>query len=63
MVADNKDKKLVIKTEPKNFHFDLPKDVGINLKQEIFFIIKHNELLAEHTIRNKIRQLLSNYKH
>ena len=40
MVADNKDKKLVITTEPKNFHFDLPKDVGINLKQEISFYNK-----------------------
>ena len=40
MVADNKDKKLVITTEPKNFHFDLPINVGINLKQEISFYNK-----------------------
>ena len=27
------------------------------------FIIKHNEPLAEHTIKNKINQLLSKYQH
>ena len=26
--------KLIIITEPKTFHFDLPKDVGNNLKHE-----------------------------
>ena len=57
------DNKLVIKTEPKTFHFDLPKNAGSNLKLEICSIIKHNELLAEHIIKNKIRQLLSKYEH
>ena len=47
-----RDNKLVITTEPKIFHFDLPKDVGINLKQEIYIIIKYNKLLANHTIKN-----------
>ena len=42
-------KKCVIATESKCFHFDLPKDAGINLKHEIYFITKHNEILAEHT--------------
>ena len=39
--------KLVIR-ESKTFHFyfDLPKDVDINLKHEIEFIIKHNGSLA-----------------
>ena len=50
------DSKLVITTEPKTIHFDLPKDVDKNLKYEIDFIIKHNELLAEHSIKSKIVQ-------
>ena len=61
-----KNSELVIITEPKDIHFDLPKDVGNNskhLKHEIYFIIKHNEFLAEHTIKIKISQLLSKYKH
>ena len=48
------DKKLLLTTEPKTFHFDLPIDVRKNLKHEINFIIKHNECLAEHTIKNNI---------
>ena len=55
-------KKLVITTEPKTFHFDLPKDAGINLNYEIYSIIKLNEYLAEYTIKNRVRQLLSKYK-
>ena len=56
------DNKLVITTEPKSLYFDLPKHADINLKDEIYSVIKHNELLAEHTIKNEIRQLLSKYK-
>ena len=26
-------------------------------------IIKHNQLLAEHTLKNEVQQLLSEYKH
>lgn len=52
-------KKLVIATEPQYFSFDLPKDTGNNLRHEICSIIKHNKRLAEHTIRNRIRQKLS----
>ena len=48
-----KDNKVVIITESKAIHFDLPKD----------FIIKHNEFLVEHTIKNQILQLLTTYKH
>ena len=51
--------KLVITTEPKTFCFDLPIDVDNNLELEIDSIIKHNELLAERAIKNKVRQLLS----
>ena len=57
------DNKLVITTEPKAFHCYLPKDADINLKDKIHSIIKHNVLLPEHTTKNKIRQLLSKYKH
>ena len=57
------DNKLVIKREPKTLHFDLSEHSDNNSKQEISSIIKHNELLAEHTIKNEIRQLLSKYKH
>ena len=42
------DNKLMVITELKTFHFDLPSDAGINLKHEIYSIIKHNELLAVH---------------
>ena len=59
-MADNK---LVVATEPKSVHFDLPKAVDINLKHEINSIIKHNKTLAEHAIKNGITQLLSKYKH
>ena len=51
------DDKLVI-TEPKTIRFNLPKDLGNNLRHEIDFVIKHNNFLAEQTI--KIR-LLSKY--
>ena len=56
-------KRLIITIESKNFHFDLSKNVDNNLKHEIDFVIKHKELLAEHSIKNEIRQLLSKYKH
>ena len=39
--------------DPKTFvfNFDWPKDVDENLKHEIEFIIKSNELLAENKIK------------
>ena len=43
------DNKLVITTEPKTIHFDLSKNVDNNLKYQIHFIMKYNDLLAEHT--------------
>ena len=48
---------------PKNCHFDRLKDVDANLKQEIEFIIKSNESLAENKIKNKTEQLFLKYKH
>ena len=50
-----RDKKFIKTTESKTLHFDLPKDAGINLKHKIDSIIEHNELLAEHTIKNEVR--------
>ena len=49
---------------PKTFYFgfDWPEDVDGNLKHEIEFIMKSNESLAEHKIKNEIEQLLSKYK-
>ena len=40
------DNKLVRATEPKNFHFDLTDDAGINLKHKTYCTIKHNALLG-----------------
>ena len=57
------DNKLVVVTEPKSFHFDLLKDVDINLRHEVYFIIKQNELLAESAIKIEIRQLMFRCKH
>ena len=39
-----KDKKLVIITEPKSIHSDLPKDVGNNLKHKFDFVTKHDSI-------------------
>ena len=45
---------LVTVTEPKTFSFDLPKQFDKNLKHEIDFIIKYNEILSNHTVIDKI---------
>ena len=46
------------------FCFDLSKDADNNLEHHgIDSIIKHNELLAEHSIKNEVRYLLSKHKH
>ena len=58
MGVHSKNNKLVIITEPKSFHFDLPKDGGKSLKHETDSTIKHNEFLAEHTIKSEISRLL-----
>ena len=55
--------KLVITAGDKTFHFDLPKDVKNNLKYKIDSIIKHYEFLADHKLKNEIRQLFSRHKH
>ena len=57
-----RDNKLVITTEAKTFYSGLYKNVDNNLKHQIFSIIKHNELLAEHATKNAISQLLFQYK-
>ena len=43
--------------------FDLSKDTDSNLEDEIYSIIKHNELFAKHTEKNEVRQSLSKYNH
>ena len=63
MGVHNGDNKRVVTTEPKTIHFDLSKDVDNNLKHEINSIIKHNEILAEHTTQNNIRKSFSKYIH
>ena len=56
---------MVVIGKPKTFYFNfnLPKVIDKNVKDAIEFIIKRNESLAEHTIKNEIRQLLFKYKH
>ena len=45
--------------QPKKFYFDLPEDPDINLMNYYYSIINHNDLLAEHIIK-QVRQLLPN---
>ena len=56
---------MIVTTNPETFcfNFDWPKDADENLKQEIEFIIKSNESLAENKIKHEIEQLLLKYKH
>ena len=54
-----KTKKLIIITVSKS---SVPKDVGNSLKHEIDSIIKRNQFLVEHTIKNEITLLLFKYK-
>ena len=48
--------------EQKTIHFDLSNEIN-NLKSEIDFIIKHNEILPKNTIKTEIAQLLTKYEH
>ena len=52
--------KVIITTEPKTVHFDLPKIVDNNLKYEINSTTKHNELLAERIMKTKLVSYCSN---
>ena len=52
--------RLVITIEPITIHSDLPKDVEKILKYETDSIIKHNDFLAEHTIKTKSIDYYSN---
>ena len=53
--------KVAIITQPipflKTIPFGLPKNVDNSLRHEINFIIKHNEFLAEDTIKAKLALL------
>ena len=53
-----KTKKLIIITVSKS---SVPKGVGNSLKHEIDSIIKRNQFLVEHTIKNEITLLLFKY--
>ena len=50
---------MIVIRDPKTFYFDFdwPKDVDVNLKDKIEFIIKSKESLAE----NKIKTRLNNH--
>ena len=56
---------IIVIRDPKNFYFYFTwcKDVDENLKDEIEFIIRSIESLAENKIKNEIEQLLLKYKH
>ena len=56
---------MIVIRDPKTFYFDFDwsKDVEMNLKHEIEYIIKINESLAENKMKNETKQLLSKYKH
>ena len=49
-------------TEQKTIHFDLSNEIN-NLKCEVDFIIKHNEIFSKNTIKTEIAQLLTKYEH
>ena len=55
---------VIVIRDPKTyyFHFDWPKDVDENLKHYVEFVIKSNESLAEHRIKNEIEELVLKYK-
>ena len=55
--------KFVKATDAKTYYFDLFKDVGNNLKHEIYFIIKHQQFLAEKTTKDEFSQFFFKCKH
>lgn len=63
MAAHFVDIKLVITKKPKASYYDLSRDADNNMEHQIDSATKDNGLLAKRTIKNKIRQLLSKYKH
>ena len=54
---------MILVRDPRTFDFDWPKDADENLKNEVEFIIKSNESLAENKIQNEIEKLFLKYKH
>ena len=56
---------MIVIEDPKTFILILIglKDADKILKHEMEFIIKSNEYLADNKIKDKIEQLLSEYKH
>ena len=56
---------MVVITEQKHFYFDcyFSKDVDKSFKHEIESVIKRNESVGKHKIKNETYQLLFKYKH
>ena len=56
---------MVVIRDPKlfSFNFDCPKDVDENFNDEMEFIIKSFEPLADNKILKKTKQFSSKYKH
>ena len=50
-----RDNKLVITTKSTNFHMDLLEDTGVNLKHELYSIIKHKENLVDTKFNPNVR--------
>ena len=63
MGAHIRENQFPVTTGPRNFCFDLSKDVDISLKHQIYSIVKFKEHLAEDTIKNMVSQILFKYKH
>ena len=63
MGAHIRENQFPVTTGPRNFCFDLNKDVNISLKHQIYSIVKFKEHLAEDTIKNMVSQILFKYKH
>ena len=53
----------IIETKTFHFHFDLPKDFDMNLKDEVDYTIKRNGGLSKQRIKNEIDKLWYKYKH
>ena len=56
---------MIMKRDPKTFSLnsDWSKDVDGNLKNEIEFIMKSNEYLVEHKMKNETEKLLLKCKY
>ena len=58
-----KDNQFVIIIKPKPIYFGLFRKVDNNLKPEIDFSVKHNEILPKLTVKNEVCRILLKYNH